>query len=366
MSEIILLQMTDFRSNHNKYYKAEFKGGTCFVTYGRTGVSEQTVQYSEEVGRRKIREKKAKGYVEVPLHTPKVEYVDTNTRVDSKILDVVNNIFREAGETIDRYLATTVDALSQEAIDKGRRLLAEINRAPQLWLVEEFYNTIPTRLPARINANELVANFVDNIAEIEDRLNQLETAIASMVVQKKGASKYDALGAELDFVEGKEYDRIKRYVESTAVHNYPIRVRDIFSVKIPGERAAFDAETRGKTAIATLFHGTHGANIRHILRTGLVIKQTATNGSMFGRGLYFANKASKSLNYSKSRYAPYRFLLVANVAVGRPHIVYTAQSFSQPPNGYDSVFAKAGQALYNDEIIVYRQSQQTLTHLVLI
>jgi poly [ADP-ribose] polymerase len=93
---------------------------------------------------------------------------------------------------------------------------------------------------------------------------------------------------------------------------------------------------------------------------------------MFGHGIYFANKATKSTNYCsvRARGVPH-FLFLAEVAVGKSYIAPEAMSdLREPPQGHDSVLGRAGHTtawggkLQFDEFIVYQATQQTLRYLV--
>ncbi len=78
-----------------------------------------------------IAEKEAKGYVELDLHIPTIVTVD-NTPVqpiEPKLQTFLEWIFQESGQYIGPYLATSVDALSQNQINKGRSILKDIDKA---------------------------------------------------------------------------------------------------------------------------------------------------------------------------------------------------------------------------------------------
>jgi hypothetical protein len=90
---------------------------------------------------------------------------------------------------------------------------------------------------------------------------------------------------------------------------------------------------------------------------------------MHGDGVYGAINSTKSLNYSIGFWGSSRskfknsFLILADFAMGK---TYTSQStnFNGAPKGYDSIWAKKGRSLYNDELIVYSLPQCTLKYLV--
>lgn len=392
-------QLTNLDGNSNKWYLVEtwpLPDGRVFfrATYGRVGAQPQV---DEKIAppawvERKIREKLGKGYQEVALHRPAVvAAAPAPTRsIPRQVELLVDQIFAEAGEKIASYLAVGVDALSDEQIDRGRKLLALAQGQHSSWTqssaqagfellagtVQRFYNTIPTQLPSRIDRQQVVLDFCKAFDEQENRLNQLEAAIATMAAQRVNpqVSPYETLGAEIEpLAEGDQrQNEIRDYIARTLVHGYKVKVREVFTLRVPEERRAFAQNQLGQSRVELLFHGTAGPNVRHILRGGLICPRTPSNGRMMGHGIYFANMASKSINYcaSRRRGAPL-FLLLAEVAVGRTYLAPEPMSdLREPPRGYDSVTGKAGFTgawggkLQFDEIIVYKAQQQTLRYLV--
>lgn len=385
-------QYTDLHGNNNKLWAVKvWPNGTLTTIWGRVGstLQENTKDGDRYTAERLISSKLAKGYKEVELHIPKVAVMSKTATVGGELGSIVDTIFSEAGENIASYLATSVDALGQRQIDRGRHLLVQAQAAYKdyrrtsmsrewervLVTVQQYYNTIPTILPARIDPDAVAMDFCKDFGETDDRLNQLEAAIATQVIQRvQPKSNYDVLGAKLRIVDKSEpvYTQIERKVRGTLMHGYGVTVRNIVEVNIDPEREAFDKETFGKSNIKLLFHGTRSQNIRHILRTGLIIPRASSNGSMLGRAIYFADMFSKSANYCSSLRAPYKFAFLADVALGNQYIAPDAKDFSQAPVGYHSVFGKAGHTrtwgsstLRFNEFTVYRPSQQTIKYMVL-
>ncbi len=341
---------------------------------------------------RKIQEKLGKGYREVLLHRPQVVATDpiTAAPVDAKVQDLVNLVFSEAGKNIASFLAVDVDTLSPEQITAGRQLLGQAQRQWSGWstsrsrsdfdalagTVQQFYNAIPTQLSARIDRDQVIVDFCNQLAEQEDRLKQLEVALSTAAARQRNpqVSLYDALGADIGVVQrnDRRYGQIYDYVERTCVHGYRVRVRDIFSVAVPDERRAWDRNTCGRDNVALLFHGTASQNVCHILRGGLICPRLASHGRMFGDGIYFANKCTKSANYCmvSKRGVPH-MLFLAEVALGKQFVAKEAMtSLKAAPTGYHSVWGKAGHTgswgsrLQYDEFIVYNTPQQSLRYVV--
>ena len=137
-----------------------------------------------------------------------------------------------------------------------------------------------------------------------------------------------------------------------------------------------------KNKKAELFwHGSRNENWISILQTGLKIRPSnaVLTGAMFGHGIYFADKYRKSAGYtslSGARWTSGRdnraFLALMDVHVGKQydilhhsHECYTLDAKKLvAKGGYDSVFAKGGADLINNEYIVYQEAQSTIKYLV--
>lgn len=102
------------------------------------------------------------------------------------------------------------------------------------------------------------------------------------------------------------------------------------------------------------------------------------NNNWFGDGIYFADKAQKSIGYSSLRGSYWAhggdnkaFLALFDVHLGtQKEILHHDSSCYKLSNnvlkkdGYDSVFAKGGADLRNNEYIVYKPEQCTVSHLI--
>lgn len=354
-------QYTDLKDNSNKFWMIErWDDGTTKTTWGRVGVAGQsnTKHMSESAVLRLIDEKQRKGYVEVILHTPAVVTVADGQAVDPQVHNLLEWLFQEAGEHIKTYLASSVDALSQAQIDKARNLLRVMRSTPDH--IEAYYRLVPTKLPARIDPADVVRQF--NPSEQEERLNQLEAALAGYTIQQAGGASYLSMlgGTQIEPLPQSDnrYAQLADYILRTSGGGY--RLKELFTVCIPNERTAFEQETRGKTNVRALFHGTYAHNVRHILRSGLIVPRSAANGRRMGNGIYFADHAKRSLSYTGSNRGRLRVLFVNDVALGNPKQLDGEHSnLNQAPAGYDSVWGiKSYSGL--DEFIVYRTSQQTI------
>lgn len=124
---------------------------------------------------------------------------------------------------------------------------------------------------------------------------------------------------------------------------------DIFKVQRYGDDERFRAHENCENRVL-LWHGSDTKNYGSIFKNGLLIappSDVAINGKMFGRGIYFADMCSKSVQYSKPvpQGTPQgeALILVCEVALGNSHEVneWLGANFCREmlPEGTDSVKA---------------------------
>lgn len=213
-----------------------------------------------------------------------------------------------------------------------------------------------------------------------DIIQQLATGVQmGSAMAGNTNQRMSALGTDIEVLKNKtEFDRIVNYIETSKASNHRntdvwyYKPRRIFKIKIPKERERYKSKGEPKGGIKEAYHGSSNSNIYSILSSGLVVPPVNAAhvcGRNFGPGGYFALNSSKSLNYSigfwggrKSKYDNC-FLFLANVALGKYYETYYGMP-SGTPSGYDSIWARKGKDLYNDEIITPYLENQTLTYLV--
>lgn len=358
-------QLTDLKANSNKYWiiKAWDEGNVWYqtVTFGRTGSSKQsrskhTDRYSIE---NLIRSKLRKGYRELSLAESEVGIIDAPPNVER----LVRDILRIAGEEIETHLAADVMDISADQIRKGRLQLQHIAANPSVEAVNRYLKIIPTRLPARINPDDVVEAIAGDLHKQEERLDNIEATIGSRTASGDGElDMVDVVGSHIEEVEqtSKEAGEIEQMwgIDHQAFKGSVIdRIFKIDSV-------ADDWSSVGNDKM--LWHGTRMYNMVHILRKGLIVPAHAANGSMFGRGIYFADSASKSMQYCDGG-----LMFLASVSLGTQLVASSAMKrLKEAPTGYDSVWGKArhtrawGGRLNYDEFVVYKASQQKLRYII--
>ncbi|KAJ3279593.1 hypothetical protein HK104_001312 [Borealophlyctis nickersoniae] len=136
-----------------------------------------------------------------------------------------------------------------------------------------------------------------------------------------------------------EFALINEYTHTTYHASYSYRddydIVSVFRAERDGERERFEGfkETEGRKL---LWHGSRTSNFMGILRQGLRIApiEAPVSGYMFGKGIYFADTFSKSINYSGGD--GYACLLLCEVAVGKSYEREEAEYMEKAPDGYDS------------------------------
>ena len=132
-----------------------------------------------------------------------------------------------------------------------------------------------------------------------------------------------------------------------------------------------------------MWHGSRSENWWSIFQQGLLIRPSGAThtGSMFGDAIYGASKASKSINYTsinnagrsytsggarKAYLALYDFHLGNQYEIGKWKSEHSSLSLNKLKQlgDYDSVYAKAGYDLVNDEFMIYRPQQCTIRYLI--
>lgn len=246
-----------------------------------------------------------------------------------------------------------------------------------------------------------VINTDDQIKECSDMLDTLSNIQIAAEIMTSSCndidSIYSSLQTKLNPVnpDSNEWSLINKYIQNThaPTHRYRLKIIDILS-------AQKDSQLLNNTLFTSLnnhkllFHGSRMANFIGILSEGLRIPlpSQVSNGSVLGRGIYFANSISKSFNYCCAEQTHKTgFILICEVALGNPQIVHSATYDDELPSGCHSRIAEGksspnknqseflngveiplGHLVNNpisssfryDEFVVYNKSQYIFRYLV--
>lgn len=269
---------------------------------------------------------------------------------------------------IDRaesYLKQLQDSLgSGDTLDPTARAVRDLNNA--------YFSLVPHPFGRKMEETDMIL-VSDKMDEEFDLLHQMRTAL-QVSTQDDTKSSVD-IGLHMVEITGTpEGDTIHRQVDNTRKHSNlnSWKVKRVFEICSEKERKRYAGAAKYPGPEYDLFHGSRNSNILSILLNGFYIPPSNAGhvtGRMFGNGVYGASSSTKSLNYStgywggKANQLDSSFLFLTRFAMGK---VYECDS-SHPrgaPAGYDSIHAKAGRQLVNDEYIVYNLDQTTVTYLI--
>lgn len=398
-----LVQVTS--DNHNKFYKMIPQGNNLHVEYGRIGAEKfQTKDYP--IGRFDsiLREKLNKGYkdqthlIQEAITIEETKKSEYKPIPDSVVKQIVERLQQMAKSTIDANYRVSSNVVTQDMIDTAQKYLNKLSAIKSVATFNktliELFETLPRKMK---KVDDYLAKSTDEFSDIITHEQALLDVMAGQVIQKiieedtdeKDETKaaktiLEAMGLEITPITADEEKYIKKMLGDLSG-----RFKNAWKVKNIKTEKAFDQFLldNGEKEIQHLWHGSRNENWWSIINQGLVLRPTnaVISGKMFGYGLYFANKANKSIGYTSSygsRWAGGRsdsgFLSLYKVIYGTPFIVnknYYSYSISfstldydklqkiQP--GADSLHAlKNVTGLREDEIIIYKENQATIEYLV--
>lgn len=305
-----------------------------------------------------------------------------------QVRQIVKALLDYADAAVSENYTIKVDDISDEMLKYGKKILdtmaseyVQMSVPAFNIMLQRLYAAIPRRID---NLSKLLAKSHSEIKDIIAQEQELYDVMFSRVRTEKTASAekniLDAFGLEWRAVTDAEKDMIlqklggnsSQFVNAWKVTN--IRTETAFNDFCQKENLS------DESGVSHLWHGSKSANFWSILANGLTVNPTnvTITGKMFGRGSYFAPLAAKSLGYTSckgSRWANGNnstgFLALYKVATGiNPYFVEFSESdldweiLQQRCPGALCTWAKAGRALYNDEVIIYRDFQSTVEFLV--
>ena len=397
--EVKYLVKVDPNANNSKYYKMIPEGDSFRVEYGRLGNTNfQTSSYSMSQWDKKYKEKIKKGYEDKSeLIRELVENIDVDDDSpylpipNSAIQEIVNRLQKYANDEINRHYKVSSQQVSNAMIVEAQNLIDSLNKFSDSLenfndALVELFKVIPRKMKT---VKENLAKTKDDIPKIYQREQDLLDVMKGQVVQKDVKKQktdrkekidqtiLEAMGLKFEEISDKDIEIIKNELGD-------IKNRFFNAWKVTNEKTqtAFDnymSTVKDKTT-KLLFHGSRSENWWSIINSGLILRPNAViSGKMFGSGIYFAPKARKSLGYTSldgSYWANGNkdcgFMAIFEIHYGVPYETYDCYNFNydfgyndlRKLGDYDSVHAKAGRSLRNDEIIIYQECQCTIKYLI--
>lgn len=378
-------------NNNNKYYYMEdLHNGSFKVSYGRVGASETVLTYPISLWDKKYSEKLKKGYIDVTEKITSVKKTGELDISDPDVKDLIQFLMSEAKQSIKRDYQISAEYVTEEQIEEAQAIIDKISNYIQIEntlsstldvsvinnQLRILYSVIPRRMIDTRNYFLKASNtqFLYELLQSEQsRLDTLKSQVNINQVSSDGIT-LEELGFTCELASDEDKELIRKNTD------FKLTNHRVFKISNKETEAVFNPNHL-KTKL--LYHGSRNENFLSILQTGLKIrpKGVQTTGSMFGDGIYAANKARKSIGYTSLRgsywasgHSNRAYLAIFEFATGKEWNLLDSQSWSGwmsridesqvKSKGCDSVFAKGGVDLRNDEYVVYNSNQCTIRYLI--
>jgi poly [ADP-ribose] polymerase len=392
----------------------ELSDGRIQCEYGRVGKNMVTVYKNSNEWNKILKSKvsNTKGYTDVTeLLTTIVEVTDNKTNnkteeiKDSIVKQLIDDLMNFANKSIQKNYKVTQDSVSEQQVNAAQLIIDTIGSLLVLGVDKKHVNDMLLKLytiiPRKMDnvRDHLIEDVNDSnsldlaqkmIGEEQSTLDTMAGQVRLINQQKaivetpenKGKQNQvtilDQMGLKIEVENDKEtLTLINKLMGSNSS-----QIRKVYKVINTKTQKTFeDNFSKSKVKKKRLYwHGSRNENWFNIMQTGLLIRPSGAvhTGSMFGDGIYFADKAQKSIGYSSLSGSHWTkgnenraFLALFDVHVGNQKEIlhHTSSCYSLSDSvlkkdGFDSVFAKGGADLRNNEFIVYNGAQCTVSHLI--
>ena len=386
------LRKVEADAEHNMEYIMEQKDSRVFtVRYGRYGSTLLERKYPIKRWDSLVEEKLRNGYTDITvLKNVSVVSVSEYKRIeDSFVHKLVSKLMAYANEFIKENYEISYAEVTDKMVNNAQILINQLSEAKSITdfnkILEKIFVLIPRKMKV---VKDYLAASENDYKEIVEREQDLLDAMATQVVQtqrhsssisEKEITILEEMGLEVRPCTEEENKKIKKFLGDESIHLFD----SAFYVKNIETEKKFDEYCKRnnicKKDIHFFYHGSKNQNFWSILCSGLKLRPNAPiTGKMFGYGIYFAPRAKKSIGYTSLEGAHWThgtsdegYLAVFKVAYKNPYDAYSFESrfmkFQYEDikcEGCDALFAHKGQMLFNDELIVYNESQTTIRYLV--
>ncbi len=392
--------------NSNKVYiMEELVDGRIRCDYGRVG-KELKIEYKDKskwgtVYKQKL--SKAKGYTDVTelMVEPVTNSNGSKTLEisDKEVKALIDDLLAFANKSIAQNYKVTQEAVSEQQVNAAQEIIDSINKVltvnvdtklindllMKLYITiprkmkdvrDHLFNTITNASDLKV-AKELIANEQDTLDTMAGQVKLIKQK-ANLGQGKTDITILEQMGISVEVeTDPKTLELIYKLLGPSRD-----QVKKIFRVNNPKTRQVFDdfvAKAKVKKK-RLYFHGSRNENWFNLLQTGLLIRPAGAvhTGSMFGDGIYLADKAQKARGYSSLRGSYWTkgsankgYIALFDAHLGNQKEItnhdsscYSLCESRLKKEGYDSVFAKGGYDLINNEYVLYNIKQCTISHLM--
>lgn len=403
LKEVELICVTG--NNNNKYYKMKENGDDTFtVNYGRVGGKNTTQTYPMSQWNSKYNQKlkKRKDYQYKDITHLRAGTTKSNkfsNESSAKVQSILDDLQTYSGKSVSKNYTISSDAVTKTQINTAQNLVDDLTslivpkkrQKLSLSLIgdvndicTELYTIIPRKMKKvqdfllnskTRNTKTLAEEIIVNEQQILDVMAQQVSLSKAKTTKQQTMSS--ALGIDVVPVlkteeimikkmmgtESKKYKRAFKLINKSTQDRFEKRVKKSY-----------------KDTCKLFWHGSRNENWLNIIKTGLLIRPSGVvlTGAMFGNGIYFADKARKSMGYTSVQGSYWArggsntgYLALYDVNVGHwlkssSYSGYGTLNYGNlRKKGYDSFFANStGGHLYNNEYIVYDKDQCTVKYII--
>ena len=358
-----------FQPMKNKIFRMLSTENRIDVEFGHIGNKLYKKSYPLSVWDEIYQEKIKCGYVDQTGLLNNNNVVTLKLSQTESINEVLENLRAISRQMIsDNYRGNMVN-VSEEAINKSKELLKKLEITENVYdfnsILFELFSMIPRKMN---NVIQNTAKDQDDFYKIIERENDL--------LRNLQVLKTDSVSPDIPIIcrecTSDEITKIRSMLDTSSLRKF----KRAWSVNNPEIDQKFSSYMKKNNIKKTreLFHGSRSENWWSILTTKLLLQPSnvVKSGAMFGRGIYFADKADKSMGYTSirdSRHAAGKsdkgYLAIYEVATGHEYDVkiwkssmtdLNESSFIREHKDCNSLNAHAGVNLINDEYIVYNEN----------
>lgn len=358
-----------FQPMKNKIFRMLSTENRIDVEFGHIGNKLYKKSYPLSVWDEIYQEKIKCGYLDQTGLLNNNNVVTLKLSQTESINEVLENLRAISRQMIsDNYRGNMVN-VSEEAINKSKELLKKLEITENVYdfnsILFELFSMIPRKMN---NVIQNTAKDQDDFYKIIERENDL--------LRNLQVLKTDSVSPDIPIIcrecTSDEITKIRSMLDTSSLRKF----KRAWSVNNPEIDQKFSSYMKKNNIKKTreLFHGSRSENWWSILTTKLLLQPSnvVKSGAMFGRGIYFADKADKSMGYTSirdSRHAAGKsdkgYLAIYEVATGHEYDVkiwkssmtdLNESSFIREHKDCNSLHAHAGVNLINDEYIVYNEN----------
>lgn len=389
MKQVELICVT--ADNNNKIYKMIQKTSSSWIAYwGRVGASLQEQEYDMDQWEKKYAEKLKKGYNDI---TSLRAEADTKSSTGNivQVHPILQTLQRYAKQAVSNNYIISSESATLAQVAEAQKIIddlaSEFKKMKYYDInskLKELYSVLPRKMKhtkdhfLESDDDKKVRQIIDDEQNLIDVMGQQIKLNPNTKIVSTTKSLEDELGIKISDCSKSDLDKIKDLLGANKSQlSNAWKVTNLKTEELFGNQLKESIKDWTKL----LWHGSRNENWLNIVSTGLLIRPAGVvlTGAMFGNGIYFANKAQKSIGYTSlhgsywaSGNSKQAFLAIYEVNTGMEYRTQTHDYWMssltfkklRDKGNYDSIYVKGGADLRNDEFIVYKPSQCTIRYLV--